>query len=146
MNSQVSKIISIICSAVTFFGAGLGLLVGLGSIGATGWNALGVIFIFPSVIALAMIVIDFLITIGHIKGGTGYSMVITIIKLIIIARFIPITIDNYNYQKRFGVSNLDFDFMVIGMLLVATIPSLFNAIRLYSNKKKIQKSNEEQEQ
>ena len=146
MNSQVSKIISIFCSAVTFLGAGLGLFVGLGSIGATGWDALGIIFILPSALVLAMVIIDFLITIDHIKGGLGYSMVITILKLIAIARYIPTTIYDYNYEKKFGFSNLEFDFMVIGLLIVVTIPSLFNTIRLSSNKKKVENNNEEQEQ
>ena len=93
-----------------------------------------------------MVIIDFLITIDHIKGGLGYSMVITILKLIAIARYIPTTIYDYNYEKKFGFSNLEFDFMVIGLLIVVTIPSLFNTIRLSSNKKKIENNNEEQEQ
>ena len=42
--------------------------------------------------------------------------------------------------------NLKFDFMVIGLLIVVTIPSLFNTIRLSSNKKKVENNNEEQEQ
>ena len=127
---KISKVISIICSIIGLILSLFGLIMGLQSIGAPGWGGLGVIFIMPSVIALLVILFDFLITLDKIKKGLIYSCVNSIIKIGIIACFIPTTISDYKYGMKFGVSNLDFDIIVIALLTIVTIPSILNIIKL----------------
>ena len=59
-NFKISKIISIICSIIGLILSLLGLVAGLQSIGTPGFGGIGVIFILPSVIALLVILFDFL--------------------------------------------------------------------------------------
>ena len=66
---KISKVISIICSIIGLIFSSFGLIIGLQSIGAPGLGGIGVIFIMPSVIALLVILFDFLITLGKIKKG-----------------------------------------------------------------------------
>lgn len=135
---KISKVISIICSIIGLILSSFGLIMGLQSIGAPGWGGLGVIFIMPSVIALLVILFDFLITLDKIKKGLIYSCINSIIKIGIIACFIPTTINDYKYEmKLFGESNLDFDIIVIVSLTIVTIPSILNIIKLIKSKKKL---------
>ena len=127
---KIQKVISIICSALGFILSLLGLKLSLQSIGADGWGQLGVIFIIPSVFALLIIVLDFLITVGKIKKGLIYSCISSLIKIGIIILFIPSTIYDYKYELQYGVSNLDFDLILIVLLVIITIPSILNTIRL----------------
>lgn len=130
------KTVSIICSVVGFFAALFGLVIGLLSIrqlGDPGWGGIGVIFLMPSVIALIVIIFDFLISIGVINKGFLYSCIITIIKIMIIASLIPNTIYDYKYEIKFGHSNLDFDIIIIVLLIIVTIPSILNIIKLKKN-------------
>ena len=133
---KISKVISIICSIIGLIFSSFGLIMELQSIGAPGWGGLGVIFIMPSVIALLVILFDFLITLGKIKKGLIYSCINSIIKIGIIACFIPTTISDYKYEMKFGVSNLDFDIIVIVLLTIVSIPSILNIIKLIKSKKK----------
>lgn len=133
---KISKVISIICSIIGLNLSSIGLIMGLQSIGAPGWGELGVIFIMPSVIALLVILFDFLITLDKIKKGLIYSCINSIIKIGIIACFIPTTISDYKYEMKFGASNLDFDIIVIVLLTIVTIPSILNIIKLIKSKKK----------
>ena len=131
----MKKVISIICSIIGFVLALLGLIVGLQSIGADGWGQLGIIFIAPSVFALAIITLDFLITIDRIKKGLVYSWISTLLKIGIIALFIPSTIYDYKQEMQSNLSNLDFDLLVIGLLIVVAIPSIMNIFKLVNKKK-----------
>ena len=133
---KISKVISIICSIIGLNLSSIGLIMGLQSIGAPGWGGLGVIFIMPSVIALLVILFDFLITLDKTKKGLIYSCINSIIKIGIIACFIPTTISDYKYEMKFGASNLDFDIIVIVLLTIVTIPSILNIIKLIKSKKK----------
>ena len=132
---KLQKVISIICSVLGFILSLFGLKVGLQSIGADGWDQLGVIFIMPSAFALLIIVLDFLITIGKIKKGLIYSYIITLIKITIIILFIQSTINDYKYELQYGVSNLNFNLILIAFLVIITIPSILNIIRLDSLRK-----------
>ena len=127
---KIQKVISIICSTLGFILSLFGLKLSLQSIGADGWGQLGVIFIIPSVFALLIIVLDFLITVGKIKKGLIYSCISCLIKIGIIILFIPSTIYDYKYELQYGVSNLDFDLILIVLLVIITIPSILNTIRL----------------
>ena len=133
---KISKVISIICSIIGLIFSSFGLIIGFQSIGAPGWEGLYVIFIMPSVIALIVILFDFLITLDKIKKGLIYSCINSIIKIGIIACFIPIAISNYIDEMKFRVSNLDFDIIVIVLLTIVTIPSILNIIKLIKSKKK----------
>lgn len=133
---KISKVISIICSIIGLILSSFGLIIGLQSIGAPGWGGLGVIFIMPSVIAVLVILFDFLITLGKIKKGLVYSCISSIIKIGIIACFIPTAISDYKYEMKFRVSSLGFDIMVIVVLTIVTIPSILNIIKLINSKKK----------
>lgn len=133
---KISKIISIICCIIGLVLSSYGLIMGVESIGASGWGGLGVIFIMPSVIALFVILFDLLITLDKIKKGLIYSCINSIIKIGIIVCFIPITISDYKYEMKFGVSNLSFDIIVIILLAIVTIPSILNTIKLIKSKKK----------
>lgn len=127
---KISKIISIICGIIGLIVSVFGLIIGLESIGADGLDAIGVIFIMPSIVAFIIILVDFLITLGKIKKGLIYSWINSIIKIGIILCFIPITIDDYMYEMKYGASNLTFDLIVIILLTIITIPSITNIIKL----------------
>ncbi len=114
-----------------------GLLIGLQSIGADSWEQLGIIFILPSFLAFIIIVFDLLVTVGKIKRGLIYSCISSIIKICIIIYFIPSTIYDYNYQMKYGVSNLSFDLILIAILIIITIPSVLNVVRLLKSKNKL---------
>ncbi len=133
---RISKVISIICSIIGLILSSYGLIIGLQSIGADGLGQIGVIFIIPSIIALLVIVFDFLITLDKIKKGLIYSCINSIIKLIIIGCFIPSTIHEYKYEINYGVSNFDFNLIVIVALTIITIPSILNIIKLFKLKNK----------
>lgn len=135
-NFKISKIISIICSIIGLILSLLGLVAGLQSIGAPGFGGIGVIFILPSVIALLVILFDFLITLGKVKKGLIYSCINSIIKIGIIICFVPNTISEYKYEMEFGASNFEFDIIVIVALIIVTIPSILNSIKLVKLKKK----------
>ena len=130
---KISKVISIICSIIGLILSSSGLIMGFLSIGAPGWGGLGVIFIMPSVIALIVILFDFLITLDKIKKGLIYSCINSIIKIGIIACFIPTAISDYKDEMKFGVSNY---IIVIVLLIIVTIPSILNIIKLIKLKKK----------
>lgn len=132
---KIKKIISIICSLIVFLSASLGLMLGLRSIGADGWDKLGVIFIMPSIFSLLIIILDFFITIEKIKRALVYSYFSSLIKIGIIVLFIPSTIYDYKYEIEYGVSNLRFDFTLIVLLMIATIPSVLNIMKLTTSKK-----------
>lgn len=89
--SKVKKI-SIICSILGFILSLFSLIIGLQSIGTNSWERLGIIFIMPSIIALIIIILDFLIAVDKIKKGLIYSCIISVIKIGIIIYIIPITI------------------------------------------------------
>lgn len=127
---KLLKKISIICSLIIFGFALFGLILGLKSIDAEGWGQLGVIFIIPSIFALLIIILDFLITIEKIKKGLVYSYISSLIKIGIIVLFIPSTIYDFKYQMKFRASNLHFDFVLIVLLIVTLIPSILNIINL----------------
>lgn len=129
------KIISIICSILGFILSLYGLTVGLQSIGAYGWGQLGVIFITPSVIALIIILLDFLIAVDKIKRGLIYSCISSLIKIGIIVCIIPNIIYDYKYEVQYGASNLDFALILIGSLTIVSIPSILNIIKLITFKK-----------
>lgn len=129
------KAISIICSIIGFLAAGFGLFMGINSIGATDLNGIGVIFIMPSIIAFLIILADFLIVIDKVRPAIAYCVVSNLVKLGIIIQFIPMTLYNYSYEKKFGVSNLKFDLTCIILLAIITIPSIYNTIKYFALKK-----------
>lgn len=128
--TRMQKVISIICSGLGFLFSLYGLVRGLESISAIGWGGIGVIFILPSIIVCLNIVLDFLVTVGKIKKGLIYSCISALIKMIIIIILIPNTIYEYHYELQYGVSNLKFDLILIISLILITIPSILNVIRL----------------
>ena len=135
MKEKVFKTISIIICSILLAISAWCLLLGLGSIGEQGWGALGVIFIFPALVAIAVVLVELLITLDVIKGGFIYSLVITIIKGLLFISLIPSLIYNIKYELRFGVSNTGFDIVLMVLLLVLSVPSLFNLLRLKKEKK-----------
>ena len=134
---KVSKILSSICSLLSAIFAVLFLFIGLTSLNATGLGRIGIIFILPALISLVIILIDFLITIGKIKNGLFYSCLISLVKLGFIIVLMPSTIYNYNYQQQYGYSNLEFDIYLIVFLIIISIPSIINSIRLFSLRRQI---------
>ena len=133
---KIQEVISIICSIIGLILSSYGLLMSLQSIGTDGWGQLGVIFIIPSTIALTVIVFDFLITVGKIKGGFIYYCINSIIKICIIGCIIPSIISDYKYEMKYGVSNLDFELILIVALTIITIPSILNMAKLIKSKNK----------
>lgn len=130
---NVQKVISIICSVIGFTLSLCWLLIALQSLGVDALEQMGVfIFILP----LLIIILDFLVTIGKIKRGLIYSCISTLIKIIFIILFIPETIYDYKCEMQHGVSNLDFDLIVIFFLIMAAIPSILNIINFILKKKK----------
>lgn len=130
---NVQKVISIICSVIGFTLSLCWLLIALQSLGTDALGQMGVvIFILP----LLIIILDFLITIGKIKRGLIYSCISTLIKIIIIILIIPVTMYDYKDEMQDGVSNLDFDLIIIFFLIMAAIPSILNIINFILKKKK----------
>ena len=105
---KILKVISIMCSIIGLIISLFGLIMGLSSIGESGFEGIGVIFIMPAVIVLLVILFDFLITIDKVKSGLIYSCINSLIKISIIACLIPIVISEYNYEIKFGISNFGF--------------------------------------
>lgn len=130
------KVISIICEGLGFVLGVLGLLICLQSIGAEGLGQIGIIFIIPSIIALIIIILDFLVTVGKIKKGLIYSWISSLIKVGSIVLLIPSFVYEYKYQMQYGVSDLKFDFILIIGLIVIAIPSILNTIKLMALRKK----------
>lgn len=133
---RIQKIISIICSILGFILSLYGLILGLQSISADDLGQLGIILIMPSIFALIIIVLDFLITIDKIKRGLIYSCISSLIKIGIIACFVPSIIYDYKYEIQYGISNLSFDLILIVSLAIVTIPSILNIIKLITFRKK----------
>lgn len=133
--NKIKNTISIICSVFGIIIGTIGLIVSLSSIGVTGLSGIGIIFIMPSIVALTIIIIDFLMTIDIIKKGLLYSIISSLIKIIAIIVMIPSAIYEYNYQMQYGLSNLDFYSLLIISLLIITIPSILNTIKFYRIKK-----------
>ena len=133
---RIQKIISVICSILGFILSLYGLIFGLQSISADGYGQLGIILIMPSIFALIIIVLDFLITIDKIKRGLIYSCISSLIKIGIIACFVPSIIYDYKYEIQYGISNLSFDLILIASLAIVTIPSILNIIKLITFRKK----------
>ena len=127
---------SVVLSVIGLVLAIFALLLGLQSIGVDGMGQLGIIFIVPSFFAFFIIAFDLLVTIDKIKRGLIYSCVSSIIKICIIIYFIPITIYDYNYQMQYGVSNLSFDLILLVFLILVTIPSVLNVIKILKLKHK----------
>lgn len=127
---------SVVLSVIGLVLAIFALLLGLQSIGVDGMGQLGIIFIVPSFFAFIIIAFDLLVTIDKIKRGLIYSCVSSIIKICIIIYFIPITIYDYNYQMQYGVSNLSFDLILLFFLILVTIPSVLNVIKILKLKHK----------
>ncbi len=127
---------SVVLSVIGLVLAIFALLLGLQSIGVDGMGQLGIIFIVPSFFAFIIIAFDLLVTIDKIKRGLIYSCVSSIIKICIIIYFIPITIYDYNYQMQYGVSNLSFDLILLVFLILVTIPSVLNVIKILKLKHK----------
>ena len=131
----MKKGISIICSIIGFIVSSFGLILGLNSIGAPGWDALGVIFIMPSVLAFILVLFDFLISIDKIKKGLTYSVLSTLIKLGAIALFIPSTMYSIQQEMKGNLSNFQFDLTCIVLLIVVAIPSILNIVKFINLKK-----------
>ncbi len=127
---------SVVLSVIGLVLAIFALLLGLQSIGVDGMGQLGIIFIVPSFFAFIIIAFDLLVTIDKIKRGLIYSFVSSIIKICIIIYFIPITIYDYNYQMQYDVSNLSFDLILLVFLILVTIPSVLNVIKILKLKHK----------
>ena len=125
---------SIFCSILGFLSWLFYLIIGLDSRNATGWNSLGTILINPSIIALILIVIDFLITIDVIKHGYIYSYIISVLKVVVAFLILVFLI------KANSDFNLQLIIMVFLPITLITIPSLIN-IKKYEYLKKEQIKN-----
>ena len=132
---KIKKIISIICCGIGFIISLYGLIVGIRSIGEYGWGE-GLIFIMLSIIALTIIILDFLISIDKKKGGLKYSFIISLIKIIMIICFIPSIIYQNKMEMQYNTLSLEFDFLFIISLIIFTIPSFLNFIKLRKSKRK----------
>ena len=134
-SAEKKKTLSVVCSIIGIGMALFGLTLGIDSIGADGMSGLGVIFILPSLIAVAIGVIDILIAVDKIKKGLIYSIIVSIIKCIFIIMLIPLVIENFLYELQHGYSNLSFDLILLVLLIVITIPSILNVLKLWKKRK-----------
>jgi len=125
----VRKTVSIICSILPALAALYGLWGGINSINADYMAQLGVIFIWPSVIALAIIITDLLITFDIIKGGLFFSFASSAVKIVFILILIPSLLYSVRQEMMHNMSNLTFDLLLIGTLAMAAVPSVLNFIR-----------------
>ncbi len=130
MNFKRLKIISIICCVIGFILGLYALIEGIKSIGGEGWASFGTLYIIPSIIALIIIILDFLIAIDVLKKGLVYSFISSLIKIVIIVAFLPDTFSSIQDEIASGVSNLDFDLIIIGFFIIVLIPSIINIKKL----------------
>lgn len=121
---KILRIVSIICSIIGLILSSFGFLTGIMSIGVSGLGRIGILFIMPSAIVLLVIVFDFLITLDKIKRGLIYSCINSILKICIIEWFLQ------------DISSPDFAIIAIVGLIIITIPSILNIIKLINSKKK----------
>ncbi len=128
------KKLSIFCSILGFLSWLFYLIIGLDSRNASGWDSLGTILIKPSIIALIIIVIDFLITIDVIKHGYKYSYIISVLKVVVAFLILVFLI------KANSDFNLQLIIMIFLPITLITIPSLIN-IKKYEYLKKEQIKN-----
>ena len=49
---------------------------------------------------------------------------------------VPSIISDYKYEIKYGVSNLDFELILIVALTIITIPSILNMVKLIKSKNK----------
>lgn len=131
--TSLLKKLSITIEIIGLFFSFIGLIMGLSSIGASGWEALGVIYILPSIIAFIIILFDFLITLNVIKKGLIYSCISSVLKLVIIFCFIPPTLYELENEILYNLSNFDFDLTIVCSLFFVSIPSIINIIKLGRN-------------
>ncbi len=131
--SNPYKNIAVIFSWIGIILACLALLVSFTGIGAKGFERLGIILLGPSLLAIGDLVGDAIIA-SKEKKMFVYSLIESVIKIILLVLMIPSAIYDYNYQMKYGFSNLDFDIIVINFLVIMLIPSLMNMI-LSMNKK-----------
>ena len=96
---------------------------------------LGVIFIWPSVIALSIIITDLLITFDIVKGGLFFSFASSAVKIVFILILIPSLLYSVRQEMMHNMSNLTFDLLLIGTLAMAAVPSVLNFIRHASEAK-----------
>jgi hypothetical protein len=130
----MKKTISIIILIIGIIYDLFGLFVGISSIGADWLSQIGILFILPSIIAFIILLFDLLITIDKIEKGYVYSWISTIFKLGIAALFIPSIIYNFKLEAQNLMSNLYFYLMIVIPLIILSIPSIFNIIKLKSKK------------
>ncbi len=134
MADKTKRDISIVCDVIGFFPSLWMLMMGLYSIGESGLGGIGVIFILPGALAVGTIIIDFLITIDKIKKGYVYSMLVTIARLGLAGLLTPSLIYSIQQELDGKMSNLGFDLIVILVLVLISIPSIFNFIKLKNRK------------
>ena len=134
-NNKTLKSLGTAFSMIGLVASGIALFLGLQSIGAAGFGALGVIFIAPSIIAIVIILLDLKVTKDENGKGLVFSIISSLAKIVLFIALIPSTIYSYNYEMRFGVSNLTFDLILEGLLLITAIPSIINAVRIIKEKK-----------
>lgn len=109
------KILSIFCSAIGLCFSLFLLVIGLQSIGAEGWDKLGIIFIIPAIIGSIIIILDILVTIDKFKRGFFYSLISSIIKIVIMIILISDGMNEY----------------FIYYFIIVTIPSIINMYKLF---------------
>ena len=134
-NNKTLKSLGTAFSMIGLVASGIALFLGLQRIGAAGFGALGVICIAPSIIAIVIILLDLKVTKDENGNGLVFSIISSLIKIVLFIALIPSTIYSYNYEMRFGVSNLTFDLILEGLLLITAIPSIINAVRIIREKK-----------
>ena len=109
------KILSIFCSAIGLCFSLFLLVIGLQSIGAEGWDKLGIIFIIPAIIGSIIIILDILVTIDKFKRGFFYSLISSIIKIVIMIILISDGMNEY----------------FIYYFIIVTIPSIIHMYKLF---------------
>ena len=134
-SSKIRKIISIIACIIGLLVALYFLINGINSLGSTDLAGIGIIFVLPSVIAIIILLLDFIISICKTKKGLIFSYLSSIIKVGLILLFIPSIIDDLKYRNSFGYSNLDFDLIIITVIIIITIQSILNIIKIKKEKK-----------
>ncbi len=134
---KVQKIISIICCLIGIALSLYGLVIGLESLNATGLGRIGVIFIWPSALALIIILFDLLIAIDMIKRGLIYSYISCLIKIAVIVYDIPSLIRDIIFGIKNGFFLVEFNLAFFAILIIITIPSILNIKKIISRRKKL---------
>lgn len=133
--------ISFLCCIAGMMAAAFFLILGIQSIGATGWGRLGIFFIPPSAATLLFILADLLALLR--KKWVAWSWFSTISKCLCAGMLVKPLVRSLAMEIQSGISNFFFFLAIMVFLLISVVPSVWNIVRFARQKKDRNKNKNE---